>query len=139
MAGRADYDGALHLGYDQGRAMSPEAAGAWREALARRLPPRRPLTVVDLGAGTGRFTDLIAAAAGGLVLGVEPAEKMRNTAVSAHPHPAGRYLAGRAEDRLWRQRGRWFAKNVAIVSRCRWSAVTSWVGLSGTANPCAAG
>jgi ubiquinone/menaquinone biosynthesis C-methylase UbiE len=91
-----DYDTAQHAAYARGRALSAREIQHYMEVFARVLPARRPLTGVDLGSGTGRFTPALAETFGGPVFGVEPAERMRATAESQAPHPQVRYLAGQA-------------------------------------------
>ena len=68
-------------------------------AFEARLPDRRPLTIVDVGSGTGRFTPALAATFGGPVYGVEPSAKMRAVAEAAADaaHDRVTYLAGQAE------------------------------------------
>jgi ubiquinone/menaquinone biosynthesis C-methylase UbiE len=92
-----DYDERLHAVYERGRVLPPETVVTWMEALARNAAPHRPLTVLDLGSGTGRFSDAIADTFGGPVYGVEPSARMRAVAERAHPHPAVTYLDGHAE------------------------------------------
>jgi ubiquinone/menaquinone biosynthesis C-methylase UbiE len=92
-----DFDDRLWRGYRKGRALPPQAMDAWMDAVERRAGRRRPLTVLDLGSGTGRFTPALADRFGGPVYGVEPADKMRGAALEFARHPAVTYLAGRAE------------------------------------------
>ena len=92
-----DYDGRQHTVYATGRALAPSSITDWMTAFARQLPARRPLSVLDLGSGTGRFTPALADAFGGPVVGVEPSEGMRGVAERDAAHPAVRYLAGSAE------------------------------------------
>ncbi len=93
-----DYNQRQHQGYAAGRAMPDESRAIWAEALARRAPEARPLSVLDLGSGTGRLTPMLAETFGGPVWGVEPFDRMREQAEAAD-HPATvTYLAGRAED-----------------------------------------
>ena len=94
---KVDYDDRQQLVYRQGRAVSNEVVGAWMQAFARHVPPQRPLSVLDLGSGTGRFTPALAEAFGGPVYGVEPSAKMRKDAERFSAHPAVTYLAGDAE------------------------------------------
>ena len=92
-----DYDRQQHAGYAAGRLMPADSQAVWAQALARRAPDARPLTVLDLGSGTGRLTPLLAETFGGPVYGVEPFERMRAQAEAA-PHPATvTYLPGRGE------------------------------------------
>jgi len=60
-------------------------------------PVSRPLSVLDLGSGVGRFTPALAEAFGGPVYGVEPSARMREAAEANAAHPAVTYLGGRAE------------------------------------------
>jgi SAM-dependent methyltransferase len=74
--------------YQRGRPEYPESAIEW-------LVPRRARHVLDLGAGTGKLTRLLADA-GLRVTAVEPSEQMREQLVSAVPE--ARVLAGSAEE-----------------------------------------
>lgn len=94
--GRVDYDRVQHGVYAKGRALPPAEIQAWMAAFARRLPARRPLSGIDLGSGTGRFTPALAEAFGGPVYGVEPAAGMRRSAEAEARHPRVTYLAGEA-------------------------------------------
>ncbi len=90
-----DYDQTKqHVGYSAGRALGAGSARAWSEVFAANAPPQRPLTVLDLGSGTGRFSGLLAELFGGPVYGVEPSEQMR---AEAQPAEGVAFLAGRAE------------------------------------------
>jgi ubiquinone/menaquinone biosynthesis C-methylase UbiE len=91
-----DYDRHQSKVYVAGRSIPAALTQAWMDRLAGHLPARRPLTALDLGSGTGRFTPALAAAFGEAV-GVEPSEGMRAAAEAAGPASGVRYLAGRAE------------------------------------------
>ena len=91
-----DYDERQHGVYAAGRAMPEATRAIWLRIFAEQLPIRRPLTLVDLGSGTGRLTPGLAEAFGGPVHGVEPSRKMREIAEAAGPHPGVDYLAGDA-------------------------------------------
>lgn len=93
---RVDYDRVQHAAYAKGRALPAASIQHYMATFSRHLPQRRPLTVVDLGSGTGRFTPALAEAFGGPVYGVEPAAAMRRTAEAAASHPNVSYLAGEA-------------------------------------------
>jgi SAM-dependent methyltransferase len=95
---RIDYDDKLWKGYAEGRALPRHSIAVWMDAVARYAGPKRPLTVLDLGAGTGRFSPSLAEWFGGPIYGVEPAARMRKVAETANAHPAVTYLAGRAEE-----------------------------------------
>ena len=95
---KIDYDEGLWQGYAQGRALPRHSIAVWMDAVSRRAGPARPLTVLDLGSGTGRFSPSLAEWFGGPVYGVEPAAKMREVAATTNAHPSVTYLAGRAEE-----------------------------------------
>ncbi len=97
MIDAVDYDQRQHQTYQTGRELLAASRELWADAFAARAPAARPLTCLDLGSGTGRFTPLLAELFGGPVYGVEPFDRMREQAEAA-PHPdTVRYLAGRAE------------------------------------------
>jgi ubiquinone/menaquinone biosynthesis C-methylase UbiE len=91
-----DYDRVQHGAYAKARALRPDAIQDYMDVFADHLPSRRPLTVVDLGSGTGRFTPALAETYGGPVYGVEPAAAMRRAAETGSAHPRATYLAGEA-------------------------------------------
>jgi SAM-dependent methyltransferase len=83
--------GAAAEAYQHARPDYPAALADWlRDALG--LAPGR--VVVDLGAGTGKFTPLLRAT-GARLVAVEPVEAMRAELVAAHPDVEA--LAGEAE------------------------------------------
>ena len=91
-----DYDQVQHDVYAAGRALAPGVLEAWLDAFAAWWPPRRPLRLLDLGAGIGRFTPGLAERFGGPVYGVEPSARMRAIAESSAVHFAVSYLEGEA-------------------------------------------
>jgi len=93
---RVDYDRVQHDVYAKARALPPASIDSYMSTFARHLPARRPLTVIDLGSGTGRFTPALAEAFGGPVYGVEPAAGMRRAAEADAAHARVIYLAGEA-------------------------------------------
>jgi ubiquinone/menaquinone biosynthesis C-methylase UbiE len=92
-----DYDRRQYAVYSRGRELDPAAVGAWMRTFAAHCPPRRPLTVLDLGSGTGRFTPALAETFGGPVYGVEPSSRMREIAARSAPAGPVTYLDGSAE------------------------------------------
>ena len=92
-----NYDDRQHRVYARARAISDETMAEWMRVFARNAPQRRPLTVLDLGSGTGRFTPALAATFGGPVYGVEPSQRMRAAAEEHAAHDAVTYLDGAAE------------------------------------------
>jgi len=93
---RVDYDQGLHRAYRAGRALSADTGRLWVDTIGAYLPRAHRPTVLDLGAGTGRFTPLLADAFDAVVVGVEPSEKMRAEADRHSAHPRVVYRAGGA-------------------------------------------
>jgi ubiquinone/menaquinone biosynthesis C-methylase UbiE len=93
---RVDYDGHQHRVYAQARAVSGDMLRRWMQVFAAELPASRPLAILDLGCGTGRFSPALAERFGGPVYGVEPSDGMRSVAEENARHPAVAYLAGEA-------------------------------------------
>ena len=98
MVGKVNYDDRQFAVYARGRALTPAVLARWMTVFAGHAPARRPLAVLDLGSGTGRFTAALAGTFGGPVYGVEPSRRMREVAIRSSAHPAVTYLAGCAED-----------------------------------------
>src|SRR4029077_17641470 len=94
---RIDYDTEQYQDYARGRALTEQQLRAWISAFEAVLPERRPLTGLDVGSGTGRFTPALARAFGP-VTGVEPSVRMREIALAQSQHPGVQYVTGSAED-----------------------------------------
>jgi ubiquinone/menaquinone biosynthesis C-methylase UbiE len=93
---QVDYDERQYQVYARARALPEATMDEWMRIFARLAPAQRPLTVLDLGSGTGRFTPALAATFGGPVYGVEPSVRMREVAEEHAADPAVTYLAGSA-------------------------------------------
>lgn len=93
--GSIDYDGDMSRHYDSARSLTDASLATWRSALTPYVQGQA--RVLDVGAGTGRFSVPLAEWSGGLVVGVEPAEGMRRQAAGL-PHPRVHFVAGRAEE-----------------------------------------
>ncbi len=91
-----DYDRSQHQTYVAGRDLGRDHALFWARHFADHAPTPRPLSVLDLGSGTGRFTPILAETFGE-ALGVEPSVQMRRIAEGHDTDPKVRYAAGRAE------------------------------------------
>jgi SAM-dependent methyltransferase len=91
---RVDYDKQSQV-FDRARSLTPEAAATW---MARaRIHLRGDVTrLLDLGAGTGRFSVHLADAFSSDVIGVEPSGGMLAEAAKK-PHPHVRLIRGAAE------------------------------------------
>jgi len=95
---RVDYDRRLYREYRAGRNLSADTGQLWMDALARHVGRARPdLTVLDLGAGTGRFSVLLAETFQARVVAVEPSTKMRDDAERGSAHPRVVYRDGTAD------------------------------------------
>jgi ubiquinone/menaquinone biosynthesis C-methylase UbiE len=94
---RVDYDRRLYCAYRDGRALSDDTGRLWMAAVGRHLGGARgSLVILDLGAGTGRFSTLLADAFDARVVGVEPSQKMRDEAERGSTHPRVVYRDGSA-------------------------------------------
>lgn len=96
MLAAVDYDHRQHRDYRLSRELGAENRALWSAVFARRAPACRPLKVLDLGCGTGRYTAMLAETFGAAI-GVEPSDRMREEAMRATNDPSIRFLAGRAE------------------------------------------
>ena len=94
---RVDYDERQYAVYARARAVLPATMATWRQAFARHAGPARPLTVLDLGSGVGRYTPALAEEFGGPVFGVEPSSRMRAVAEESARHDRVTYLPGAAD------------------------------------------
>lgn len=95
--GSIDYHSSISDNYSAGRALSPEAAAAWRTAIEPFIPRAKRLTILDLGAGTGRFAPMLAEVSGARIIGVEPSLNMLGVAVRQRLVGMIEYVAGSAE------------------------------------------
>jgi ubiquinone/menaquinone biosynthesis C-methylase UbiE len=72
-----DYDKTeIATTYDRARALAPETARLWQDLLSADIDRTAISLVIDLGCGTGRFSELLAAHFGVQVIGIDPSEKM---------------------------------------------------------------
>jgi ubiquinone/menaquinone biosynthesis C-methylase UbiE len=97
VSGWVDYDERQWAVYEEGRGLSPERAGLWTRVLARYIDSTDRPTILDLGSGTGAYSELLAESFDASVIGVEPSARMRWVAERKHSHPHVRYLEGAAE------------------------------------------
>ena len=92
--GVIDYGGRMSAGYPSGRALSPESAATWAAIVAPFV--RQGTRILDLGAGTGRFSELFARVFEAHVVGVEPSMNML-AAADRSERTRVTYVAGSAE------------------------------------------
>lgn len=83
--------------YQSGRALSGEAAKTWSAAVAPFVQNSSRPTILDLGAGTGRFAALFALWPEATVVGIEPSTGMLSVAARNERPRNLAYLAGTAE------------------------------------------
>jgi ubiquinone/menaquinone biosynthesis C-methylase UbiE len=76
-----DYDKSdIATTYDEARALTPDRLQQWRDVFSMHIDRSAISTVVDLGCGTGRFTELLAAHFGAEVIGLDPSDRMMDQA-----------------------------------------------------------
>jgi ubiquinone/menaquinone biosynthesis C-methylase UbiE len=93
-----DYDSTnMAAVYDRGRSHGPEVLDLWMETIASVIQ-KQPGTILDLGCGTGRFTEALAAYFDAEVFGVDPSTKMLEQAEAKRVDTRVRYLAGPGEN-----------------------------------------
>ena len=63
-------------GYDRGREHGPEFHELWMNKIESLLDGRRVKEILDLGCGTGRFSESLAAKFDATVIGIDPSKKM---------------------------------------------------------------
>ena len=72
-----DYDqSGIATTYDEARALTPARRRRWQRLLSTHVDRIAVSLVVDLGCGTGRFSEMLAAELGTRVIGLDPSEKM---------------------------------------------------------------
>src|ERR1700674_2653603 len=72
-----DYDKTdIATNYDKARALTPETLRLWRDLLSVNIDRAAISLIIDLGCGTGRFSELLATHFGVEVIGIDPSQKM---------------------------------------------------------------
>src|SRR6516164_6202735 len=72
-----DYDqSGIATTYDEARALIPARRSHWRRLLSAHVDRSAISLVVDLGCGTGRFSEMLAAELDAQVIALDPSEKM---------------------------------------------------------------
>jgi ubiquinone/menaquinone biosynthesis C-methylase UbiE len=93
---KIDYSGRMASVYGAGRRLSPEVMETWVDAVALHLGAMRG-PILDLGSGTGRFSEALAARFSVPVLALEPADGMRRQARQDAMRREVLMVGGRAE------------------------------------------
>ena len=101
-----DYDATdIAVTYDRGRDHGPEFLNLWMNVVSSHVKDQRIKMILDLGCGTGRFSEALAVRFDAEVIGVDPSKKMLEQARSKLPDGKGaishgsriRYEPGRGE------------------------------------------
>jgi ubiquinone/menaquinone biosynthesis C-methylase UbiE len=93
-----DYDATdIASTYDRGRDHGPEFLDLWMDVVSAHVKNHRAKTILDLGCGTGRFTEALAARFDADVTGIDPSSKMLEQARSKPSDARIRYERGRGE------------------------------------------
>jgi ubiquinone/menaquinone biosynthesis C-methylase UbiE len=72
-----DYDRTnIATSYDAGRRYSPSTLAHWLNVIAPWVPKRKGAEYLDLGCGTGRYSEVLAEQFGGHTVALDPSEKM---------------------------------------------------------------
>ena len=87
----------IPVAYDRGRDHGPEVLELWMNVLASALGTDRVNTIVDLGCGTGRFSEGLARRFDACVVGIDPSAKMLTQAREKRRLPRVHYQRGSAE------------------------------------------
>ena len=82
--------------YDRGRDHGPQLLELWTRALEAHLA-RPPAQILDLGCGTGRFSDALSVYFGADVVGLDPSVKMLSQALTKRHTGRVRYARACAE------------------------------------------
>jgi ubiquinone/menaquinone biosynthesis C-methylase UbiE len=83
--------------YDKARALPTEAVRLWQDLLSVHLDRASISLVIDLGCGTGRFSELLAAHFGVKVIAIDPSQKMVEQVRPKSAVGSVAYLQGLAE------------------------------------------
>jgi len=95
---KMDYDATDIPGvYDRGRDHGPELQQLWMNFVASCVGEQRVKTILDLGCGTGRFSESLAAHFDAEVVGIDPSKKMLEQAEKKLRDRRVRYELGRGE------------------------------------------
>ena len=93
-----DYDNTeIPVVYDRGRDHGPEFLHLWMDVVSSSVGKRRINTILDLGCGTGRFSEALARHFDADVIGVDPSTKMLDQARNKLRDPRVRYELGCGE------------------------------------------
>jgi ubiquinone/menaquinone biosynthesis C-methylase UbiE len=93
-----DYDASdIATTYDRGRSHGPEVLDLWMSTVASHVEGHVLNTILDLGCGTGRFSEALAARFGAGVIGIDPSTRMLEQAQKKQADTRVRYRLGSGE------------------------------------------
>ena len=93
-----DYDlTSIPAVYDLGRDHGPEVLNLWMSVIESHVDGGAISTILDLGCGTGRFSEGLAIRFSARVVGIDPSEKMLNQARRKRQRTGIHYERGTAE------------------------------------------
>jgi SAM-dependent methyltransferase len=81
--------------YDRARSYRPEVMASWLRPIAAYVPTAQ--NILDLGCGTGRFTEVLANLYGARVTGIDPSASMLTQAAEKLTSPDVRLICAAAE------------------------------------------
>lgn len=87
----------IPVAYDLGRTHGPEVLNLWMKVVSAHVEGQRIQTILDLGCGTGRFSEALAVRFDAEVIGVDPSEKMLEHARRKQHDARIRYEPGHGE------------------------------------------
>lgn len=93
-----DYDKTdIPEAYNQGRDHGPAVLQQWMNVIAIHVDEKTVMNVLDLGCGTGRFSQALATRFNAMVVGVDPSGRMLRQAINSLISDRVFYVAGAAE------------------------------------------
>ena len=93
-----DYDSTnIPVDYDRGREHGANVHALWMNAVAQHVGDQSIKAILDLGCGTGRFSEDLAARFDAYVVGIDPSKKMLQQAQRKRRDPRVSYARGQAE------------------------------------------
>jgi len=87
----------IAINYDRGRDHGSEVTDLWMKTVSSHVNGRRIETILDLGCGTGRFSEALSAHFDAQVIGIDPSKTMLDQAERKRRDPRVRYESGSGE------------------------------------------
>ena len=87
----------IAVAYDRGRDHGPEVLNLWMNVISSHVKDQNIKTILDLGCGTGRFSEALAARFDAEVVGIDPSHKMLEQARRKRRDCRVRYELGQGE------------------------------------------